>query len=90
MRACSDLSTTTAGRKWRFCFFVLLLAMWRRLAWLRLILPVAVTLKRFLAPEWVFIFGILTRFLMERKSTAFSRSRKKTVLIFYQLAALAL
>jgi hypothetical protein len=22
------------------------------------ILPVAVTLKRFLAPEWVFIFGI--------------------------------
>jgi hypothetical protein len=27
-------------------------------AWRALTLPLAVSLKRFLAPEWVFIFGI--------------------------------
>ncbi len=32
--------------------------MWRAKAWLRLILPVPVFLKRFDAPLWVFSFGI--------------------------------
>jgi hypothetical protein len=32
--------------------------MWLVKAWRPLTLPVAVVLKRFLAPEWVFILGI--------------------------------
>jgi hypothetical protein len=32
--------------------------MWEVLPWRALTLPFAVTLKRFFAPEWVFIFGM--------------------------------
>jgi hypothetical protein len=34
--------------------------MWLENAWRAFTFPVAVTLKRFFAPEWVFIFGIAT------------------------------
>jgi len=40
------------------CFGDFFSRMWLVKAWRALTLPLAVSLKRFLAPEWVFIFGI--------------------------------
>jgi hypothetical protein len=76
MRACSDLSTITPARKWRFAFVVFLRIKWRMRARLRFTLPVPVTPKRFLALEWVFIFGIKAKILTVKKM---ERKGKQTI-----------
>src|ERR1035438_7659852 len=58
MRFWSALSTITSLSSWRLRLVALEVRMWRFIEWPRLILPVAVFLKRFAAPLWVFIFGI--------------------------------
>jgi hypothetical protein len=45
------------------------------MAWRALILPFAVVLKRFFAPEWVFIFGMRIGYLREASSPAPCESR---------------
>lgn len=69
IRACSVLSTMTAPRNARFAFVVFLRIRWRILARLRFTLPVPVTLNRFLALEWVFIFG-MTKMISVKKWSA--------------------
>src|SRR3990172_8445888 len=54
--------TMRVARPSRFILLDLLVRRWRLAAALDCTLPVRVTLKRFLAPEWVFIFGILFSF----------------------------
>src|SRR4051812_44506050 len=44
--------------RWRFRFGDFFSRMWLVKAWRPRTLPFAVSLKRFFAPEWVFIFGI--------------------------------
>src|ERR1039458_4267142 len=58
MRFWSALSTIVSLSSWRLRLVALEVRMWRFMEWPRLILPVAVFLKRFAAPLWVFIFGI--------------------------------
>src|ERR1035437_5069885 len=58
MRFWSALSTKVSVSSWRLRLVALEVRMWRFIEWPRLILPVAVFLKRFAAPLWVFIFGI--------------------------------
>src|SRR5271154_3402189 len=55
----SVLNSTRVPRSWRICFFVRLIMPWRLPRWACITLPVAVTLKRFLAPDLVFSLGIL-------------------------------
>lgn len=62
-RLWSDGETSVERRKCRFRFRDLLVKMWLRNALTRLIFPVPVTLKRFFAPESVFIFGMITPFV---------------------------
>ncbi len=50
----------------RFCLVVFLVRMWLLKACLRLILPVPVSVKRFLAPDLVFIFGIVKEVRSEK------------------------
>src|SRR3954468_19086289 len=54
----SVLNTTRVPRSWRICFLVRLIMPWRLPRWAAITLPVAVTLKRFLAPDLVFSLGI--------------------------------
>ena len=54
----AELTKVTCVRL-RFCLVVFLVRMWLLKACLRLILPVPVSVKRFLAPDLVFIFGIV-------------------------------
>src|ERR1700748_302628 len=54
----SVLNSTRVPRSWRICFLVRLIMPWRLPRWAAITLPVAVTLKRFLAPGLVFSFGI--------------------------------
>src|SRR3954467_7692018 len=54
----SVLNSTRVPRSGRICFFVRLIMPWRLPAWAAITLPVAVTLKRFLAPDLVFSLGI--------------------------------
>src|ERR1700685_1756758 len=54
----SVLNSTRVPRSWRICFFVRLIMPWRLPRWAAITLPVAVTLKRFLAPDLVFSLGI--------------------------------
>lgn len=68
-RAWSALCVTTASRRWRLAFVVFLRIKWRIRARLRFTLPVPVTLKRFLALEWVFIFG-MTKMISVKKWSA--------------------
>jgi len=51
-----DTSFCSSRRRLRLAFF--LPRMWLRIAWRPRILPRGLTLKRFFAPECVFIFGI--------------------------------
>src|SRR5690606_14008343 len=56
--------------------------MWFRFEFRRMILPVPVTLKRFLAPEWVFILGMvgpLCRFPACRAGERAARGRRGDV-----------
>lgn len=55
-----DGSTSVSWRRLRLRFRLLLVKMWLRLAFWRLIAPDPVILNRFFAPEFVFIFGITT------------------------------
>src|ERR1700744_6493172 len=54
----SVLNSTRGPRSWRICFFVRLIMPWRLPGWACMTFPVAVTLKRFLAPDLVFSLGI--------------------------------
>src|SRR3954466_12734509 len=54
----SVLNSTRVPRSWRICFLVRLIMPWRLPRWAAITLPVAVTLKRFLAPDLVFSLGI--------------------------------
>src|ERR1700689_4130450 len=54
----SVLNSTRVPRSWRICFLVRLIIPWRLPRWAAITLPVAVTLKRFLAPDLVFSLGI--------------------------------
>src|SRR6201982_4311370 len=54
----SVLNSTRVPRSWRICFFVRLIMPWRLPRWACITLPVAVTLKRFLAADLVFNLGI--------------------------------
>ncbi len=53
------LSTSVSLPRLRFLLLDFLVKMWLLKAFLRLILPLPVTLKRFLAPLFDFILGIL-------------------------------
>lgn len=55
----SPLLTTVILLNLLFCLVPFLVKMWFLKALLRLILPVPVTLNLFLAPDFVFTFGIL-------------------------------
>src|SRR6202040_4359806 len=54
----SVLNSTRVPRSCLICFFVRLVMPWRLPRWACITLPVAVTLKRFLAPDLVFSLGI--------------------------------
>src|ERR1700676_2524441 len=54
----SVLNSTAVPRSWRICFLVRLIMPWRLPRWAAITLPVAVTLKRFLALDLVFSLGI--------------------------------
>src|SRR2546423_2507360 len=57
-RLTSDLATSTSPVRRRVSSEDLRSKLWRMPAWPRMILPEPVTLKRFLAPLWVFCFGM--------------------------------
>jgi hypothetical protein len=65
MRLCSEASTTTLPRRLRLAFVVFLRIRWRANARLRFTFPVPVTLKRFLALEWVFILGMTKIYVLK-------------------------
>src|SRR5437667_12893057 len=54
----SVLNSTRVPRSCRICFLVRLIMPWRLPRWACITLPVAVTLKRFLAPDLVFSLSI--------------------------------
>jgi hypothetical protein len=58
----SVLNSTAVPRSWRICFLVRLIMPWRLPWWANMTLPVPVILKRFLAPDLVFILGIWLSF----------------------------
>src|SRR6185369_13931529 len=61
-RALSASARTSVPRFWRIYLALWLISRWRLPATPCLILPVAVSLKRFLTPLFVFILGILSPF----------------------------
>ena len=63
MLASSDLWTNVLCVKLRFCLVPFFVRMWLLKACLRLILPDAVSLKRFFALDFVFIFGMASDIL---------------------------
>src|SRR6201996_6442856 len=63
----SVLNSTRVPRSWRICFFVRLIMPWRLPRWACITLPVAVTLKRFLAPDLVFSLGIWLSYRPQKK-----------------------
>src|SRR5262249_47280422 len=58
----SVLNSTAVPRSWRICLLVRLIMPWRLPRWANNTLPPAVTLKRFLAPDFVLILGIWLSF----------------------------
>src|SRR4051812_37856898 len=58
----SALNMMRVPRSWRICFLVRLIMPWRLPAIADFTLPLAVILKRFLAPDLVFSLGILLSF----------------------------
>src|SRR5665213_325150 len=58
----SALNMMRVPRCWRICFLVRLIMPWRLPAIADFTLPLAVILKRFLAPDLVFNLGILLSF----------------------------
>src|SRR5262245_64223818 len=63
----SDASTGWSRRKPRLRFGDFFSRLWLFIAWRRRSLPVPVTLKRFLAPEFVFCLGILRLLHLSRR-----------------------
>src|SRR4051812_10099734 len=57
-RGASWSESTKSFPRCRLCFGDFFSRMWLVKAWRALTLPLAVSLKRFFAPEWVFIFGM--------------------------------
>src|SRR5262249_60023199 len=67
MTLASEGLMTSGPRAWRFIFLGRLICRWRRWEGYITTLPLAVSLKRFLAPLFVFILGIfifLQRFVV--------------------------
>src|SRR5262249_14084854 len=58
----SVLNSTSVPRNWRICLLVRLIMPWRLPRWANSTLPVAVILKRFLAPDLVLSLGIWLSF----------------------------
>src|SRR6476659_9274460 len=73
----SVLNSTRVPRSWRICFLVRLIMPWRFPAWADITLPVAVTLKRFLAPDLVFSLGIWLSCCRNTKAPARASGRLK-------------
>src|SRR5215471_12918965 len=71
----SVLNSTRVPRSWRICFFVRLIMPWRLPCWACMTLPLAVTLKRFLAPDLVFSLGIWLSFETATRSRPQGRLR---------------
>src|SRR5579862_3661103 len=63
----SVLNSTRVPRSCLICFFVRLIMPWRLPRWACITLPLAVTLKRFLAPDLVFSLGIWLSFKATEK-----------------------
>ena len=63
----SDACTIADFTRRNFCFLVLLRIMCEVNAWKRFTLPDPVSLKRFFAPEWVFILGIAIQFFFKER-----------------------
>src|ERR1700710_1401500 len=72
--------TSTDLRSLRFRLVVFLVRMWLCIAWLRITLPVPVTLKRFAAPLCVFCFGTGVS-LCSRRALPASRSQTNYTLL---------
>src|SRR6202142_2126862 len=73
----SVLNSTRVPRSCLICFFVRLIMPWRLPRWACITLPVAVTLKRFLAPDLVFSLGIWLSCRRNTKAPEEARSRLK-------------
>src|SRR6201996_4311955 len=73
----SVLNSTRVPRSWRICFFVRLIMPWRLPRWAATTLPVAVTLKRFLAPDLVFSLGIWLSYGRNTKTPVKASGRLK-------------
>jgi hypothetical protein len=58
----SALNITRVPRSWRICLVVRLIMPWRFPACAEMTFPVPVILKRFLAPDLLFILGIWLSF----------------------------
>src|SRR3954447_13700878 len=63
--SCAEIGTGFSSRRLRLAFF--LPRMWLVIAWRPPTLALAVSLKRFLAPEWVFILGMRGLIQAERR-----------------------
>src|SRR5512142_1689329 len=70
------LSTPIEPRSWRLFLVVRLVRMWRLPACERLTEPLPRTRKRFLAPDFVFIFGMI-RSLFAAHGGALARLRRR-------------
>src|SRR3978361_177432 len=73
----SVLNSTRVPRSWRICFLVRLIMPWRLPRWAAITLPVAVTLKRFLAPDLVFSLGIWLSCMPQHEAPAKAFGRLK-------------
>src|SRR2546421_7434263 len=73
----SVLNSTRVPRSWRICFFVRLIMPWRLPRWACITLPLAVTLKRFLAPDLVFSLGIWLSYRPQEDAPKGALSRLK-------------
>src|SRR6201990_1607690 len=73
----SVLNSTRVPRNWRICFLVRLIMPWRLPRWAAITLPVAVTLKRFLAPDLVFSLGIWLSCMPQHEAPAKAFGRLK-------------
>src|ERR1700704_528985 len=73
----SVLNSTRVPRSWRICFLVRLIMPWRLPRWAAITLPVAVTLKLFLAPDLVFSLGIWLSCWPARNALRGARGRLK-------------
>src|SRR5687768_3718341 len=69
--------SVVAWRRWRFLLDDFLVRMWLLKARIRFTFPDPVSLKRFFAPLWVFIFGIAVPFVYECRASSRGLSRSR-------------